>query len=68
MSASLVGSEMCIRDSTSKLAPIQITTGPEVVLCHASGYPTSVVQKSATAHSLARSRRLPPATHNGSWT
>eukprot|EP00969_Alexandrium_andersonii_P256958 11360189-Alexandrium_andersonii.AAC.1 len=53
---------------TSKLAPIQMTTDPEVVLRHASGYPTSVAQRTATAHSLARPRRLPPATYSGSST
>eukprot|EP00969_Alexandrium_andersonii_P083109 3666890-Alexandrium_andersonii.AAC.1 len=46
----------------SNVAPIQTTTDPEVVLRRARGYSTSVAQRSAAAHSLARSLSLPPAT------
>eukprot|EP00969_Alexandrium_andersonii_P077635 3423947-Alexandrium_andersonii.AAC.1 len=55
-------------EHTSKLAPVQMTTDPEVVLRHASGCPTSLAQRRAMAHSLVRASRLPPATYNGSST
>eukprot|EP00969_Alexandrium_andersonii_P345184 15258614-Alexandrium_andersonii.AAC.1 len=52
----------------SKLAPTKTTEGPADVLCHASGYPTSVAQRSAMPHSCARSLRVPPVTYTGSST
>eukprot|EP00969_Alexandrium_andersonii_P210024 9277821-Alexandrium_andersonii.AAC.1 len=55
-------------EHTSKLAPTQMTTDPEVILRHASGCPTRVAQRRATAHSLARAPRLPPAAYSGPST